>query len=271
MLQSGPLPGLCIKEAASTSLFPINVQIICLSPIPHFARIWRFELEIQSTLLADNSGNQFTEQVRSERAPIEMDPSGVGPSSVILQKGTRKNASMQVWEYNMTNGERVRPQIETGWVEPYLLMITPVMPTETASGNGDCPQSSSAPRIPTDAKILCFFGIHDPVHTMEVEDAKHVWQPVPVGGNCWETLMALTHAPDGEYAVDYQLQDVGPYTGFIIAGKKWEYLGGEPFAEATFNQTKSAGVTVEEKTVLDLYFAPKPLQDSDTRLPPPSP
>lgn len=229
-----------------------------------FERVWRFELEIESVIdAARTDGSHFVTQVRSGRCPIEYD--GTNPSAWALLKGSQTNVNLVSWEYIMPNGSRVRPVIEKGWLQTFALWIDPIYAKETgASGEEDCRQPK-APKFPIDAKITTMFNVGDPVKTMLVQTGDGSWVSHPVGGSSWELLLQGLHAMNGEYISSSEFVD----NVFVVA-TKWRYVGGTPFAEATYEETRTVNEgSATERSLLELFFAPKPLRQSDTQLPNP--
>lgn len=232
--------------------------------VERFERVWRFELEVESIIdVARYDGSHFVTQVRSGRCPIEFN--GDKPNRWELLKGSRTNINLVSWEYIMPNGSRVRPVIEKGWLQTLGLWIDPIYEKETGtSGETDCRQPK-APKFPIDARIITTFNVGDPVKTMQVQTKDGSWITQPVGGSSWELLLQGLHAMNGEYISSGEFAE-----NVFVIGKKWRYVGGTPFAEAPFEETRTfTEGSATERTLLELFFAPKPLRKSDTQLPNP--
>jgi hypothetical protein len=237
-----------------------------------YARIWRFELKVQSIIDVNATSGQFVEQVKSGRCSIEMDINTESLLAGVLQKGSRTNVDLVSWEYIMPTGHRIRPVIGKGWLRTHFLQIQPIYKEKTGGAGEDreC-RKPDAPSFPVDARIILLFNVGDPVKSMLVQGDDGTWHEEPVGGNSWETLLQALHVfPPQDYfkGLEWPYID-GPLDCFKIA-TSWRYLGGEIFAEASYDKATAVdGGSVNERTILELYFAPKPLRDSDTRLPEP--
>ena len=156
--------------------------------LDRIGRVYRFDLEIQSHIEITVPKGTDSEQVRSGRAPIELetDLSKIPASGGILAR--RFSTNIDLVSLDLKVDGTWRPVLQTGKLKFNWLKLIPEYP-EPDNPNV-CPPPK-APDRPNNVRVYCGYKVTDPVPTMEVYSKEMGWMSAP--SDIWGSAYPLFH------------------------------------------------------------------------------
>lgn len=218
------------------------------------SRCARFELTLES--LIDLDGGKFFEQVRSQPAHIQWDPS-------TMHYTIADTVGMNLVFWHMENeGGRVRPEVGKGKLHiGYLNIFREESDSDEQPPDPGDPCAKPAPDN-SPPKIFCFFTLADPVTGIWFQDADGNWHLQPLTGDMggrWQPLFKVAHLEEFMQFPDFSGSGE-PVEGYGVKDR-WDYFGKRLFARATYEGPVAySGGKADEVTTLELRHAPLPLR-----------